>query len=64
MKVNKDTIENRFPVYSIKNILEKEFARGITHFLVFVENILNVLWHAKIAESRKLRKFLKNSQMF
>ena len=30
-----------------KNILEKEFARGITHFPVLVKNILNVLWYAK-----------------
>ena len=30
-----------------ERILEKEFARGITHFPVLVKNILNVIWHTK-----------------
>ena len=39
MKVYKDV-----PIYIMKkNILEKEFARGITHFLALVKNILNIL---------------------
>ena len=48
MKVHKDAHMKIFSPYIIsKNILEKEFARGITHFPVLVKNILNVLWHTK-----------------
>ena len=32
-----------------KNIPEKEYARDISHFLVLVKNILNVLYHTKLA---------------
>ena len=44
-----------------KNILEKEFARGTTHFLVLVKNILNVLWHTKNSSTQNFpsRKFWK-----
>ena len=48
MKEYKDAHMKRFSYYIVwKNILEKEFARGITHFPVLIKNILNVLWHAK-----------------
>ena len=48
MKVYKDAHMKMFSPYILwKDILEKEFARGITHFLVLVKNILNVLWHTK-----------------
>ena len=48
MKVHKDTHMKIFSPYIVsQNILEKEFAGGITYFLVLVKNILNVLWHTK-----------------
>ena len=48
MKVYKDAHTEIFSPYIIsKNILEKEFTRGITHFPVLVKNILNVLRHTK-----------------
>ena len=44
MKVYKVTHMKIFSPYIIsKNILEKEFTRGITYFPVLVKNILNVL---------------------
>ena len=48
MKVYKDARMKIFSPYIIsKNILEKEFTSGITHFPVLVKNILNVPWHTK-----------------
>ena len=48
MKEHKDAhMKIIFPYIISKNILEKEFTRGITHFPDLVKNILNVLWHAK-----------------
>ena len=48
MRVYKDAHMKMFSPYVLwKNILEKDFAGGITHFPVLVKNILNVLWHAK-----------------
>ena len=54
MKVYKDAHTKIFILYIVsKNSLEKEFARGITHFLVLVKNILSVLWHAKKKKKKK-----------
>ena len=48
MKVYKDgRMEIFSPCIISKNILEKEFTRGITHFPVLVKKIINVLWHTK-----------------
>ena len=48
MKIYKDThMKISSPFIVSKNILEKEFTRGITLFLLLVKNILNVLRHAK-----------------
>ena len=48
MKVYKDAYMKIFSPYIIsKNILEKEFTRGITHFPVLFKNILDILRHAK-----------------
>ena len=48
MKVYKDThMKIFFPYIISKNILEKQFTRGIMYFPVLVKNILNVLWHTK-----------------
>ena len=44
MKVYKDAHIELFSPYLIsKNILEKEFTRGITHFPVLVKNIRNTM---------------------
>ena len=44
MKVYKDAHIKIFSAYIIsKNILENELTRGITHFLVLVKNVLNIL---------------------
>ena len=43
MKVYKDAHINIFSPYIVsKNILEKEFTRGITHFPGSVKNVLNI----------------------
>ena len=48
MNVYKDAHMKMFTSYMVwKNILEKEFVSGITHFPVLVKNILNFLWQAK-----------------
>ena len=48
MKVYKDDHMKIFSPYTIsKDLLEKDFTRGITHFPVLVKNILNILWHAR-----------------
>ena len=48
MKIYKDAHMKIFSSYIIqKNILEKELIRCITHFLVLVNNVLNILWHTK-----------------
>ena len=48
MKVYKDAHMKIFSYVISKNILEKEFTRGITHFPVLAKNInLNVPWHTK-----------------
>ena len=53
MNLYKDAHKKMFSSYILwKNILEKAFAGGITHFLVLVKNILNVLSHTKIVQSR------------
>ena len=55
MKVYKDAYMKMFSPYILwKNILEKEFARDITHFIVLVKNSLNVLWHAKDSSLQKV----------
>ena len=48
MKVYKDAHMKIFSPYIIsKNLLEKEFTRGITYFTGLVKNVLIILWHAK-----------------
>ena len=48
MKVYKDAHMKIFsPDIISKNILEKEFTRGISYFPGSIKNILNILWHAK-----------------
>ena len=48
MKVYKEAYMKIFSPYIIsKNILEKEFITGISHFPGSVKKLLNILWHAK-----------------
>ena len=52
MKVYKDAHIKIFSPYIIsKNILEKEFTKGISYFPVSVKKLLNIPWHA-ITKSR------------